>query len=313
MLKIGYTLGDLAGIGPEIFYKFRAQVSCRQDFELVLVDDSEKVDSILKNIPKGAASSISGKHCIETLEKANKMALNGDIDYLITGPVSKESMALAGYKYLGQTEVLAALNELRSEEVEMFFVLESSMDELRCVLATRHVEIKKITEHLKLRLERVLKNSLHALEKIWKIKNPRIAVAGLNPHAGENGLIGTEEKDFIIPSIKNFNMSHPHALISGPLPADFLFAKMASNYLENKKQDYDLFIAAYHDQVLPVIKGIGGWRAINLTAGLPYVRVSVDHGTAFDIAGQGIAYSDSLHACTEFCINLQKKVTSMNS
>jgi 4-hydroxythreonine-4-phosphate dehydrogenase len=312
LLKIGYTLGDLAGIGPEIFYDFRSKKSkyldLLVDYEILLIDDQESVNFVQKNIQIGKASALAGKHAFRTLEKANFMALKGEIDYLVTGPVSKESLALASYPYKGQTELLADLNKLQANQVEMFFVLNSPQGQYRCVLGTRHTAIKKVSDTLKDRLETVLENSVNALNRIWKLKKPRIAIAGLNPHAGENGLIGSEELDFIQPLISSFRSRYPEIPIEGPYPPDYLFAKMAQNYLNSKAPDFDLYVAAYHDQVLPVIKGIGALKSVNLTVGLPYIRASVDHGTAYDIAGLGIAKSESLLACTELCINLGNKV-----
>lgn len=303
--RIAFTLGDLGGIGPEIYQNF---IKTNQDevFDFVLVDELLDYKSKLKDLEIAKASKISGEHAFETLKLANELCLNGDCDYLITGPVAKESLWLAGIQVSGQTELLAKLNNLNREEIEMFFVL----DELRTVLATRHIPIKDVANVLEERLSFVLKNSLKALRQIFNIENPKIAVAGLNPHAGENGIIGLEEKRFIEKTIQIFAQENPSVKVVGPLSADSLLASAAQSYLKDKKLDYDLYVAAYHDQVLPLIKGIGGLRAINLTAGLPYIRLSVDHGTGFDIVNKGVASSIGFESCLSFCRNTENIVFS---
>lgn len=301
-IKIGYTLGDLGGVGPEIFAKFKAKNSNNPNFEIILVDEillgKEGLEQKIKNIKTGKPSKEAGLHAFKTLELANKLALDKKIDYLVTGPVAKESLALANYDFSGQTEVLAHINNLSREDIEMFFLL----DNFRVVLATRHIPLKDISTELSRRFEKVLYNSFEALEKIFGTHDAKIAVAGLNPHAGENGLIGNEEIEFMRPIISKLNQANSKKKVEGPFPADTMFAKVAHNYLANDKPPYDLYVAAYHDQALPMIKGLAGFRAINLTTGLPYIRVSVDHGTAYDIAGKNIADADGLTACTQFLV-----------
>ncbi len=303
-IKIGFTLGDVSGVGPELFHKFHAANKEHPLFEIILVDehlyeDKNALKNLVQAVKLGAPSKIAGEHAYRTLEKANLMAAKSEIDYLVTLPVAKESLSLAGHKFTGQTEILAHLNNLGREEIEMFFVL----DDFRVVLATRHVALNAVSELFKKRLHRVIDNSNHALRKIFKINNPKIAIAGLNPHAGENGILGSEEEEFIKPLIKRYNDEFTKLKnLEGPFPADTMFAKLAHSYLANQKAPYDLYVAAYHDQALSLIKGLGGFRAINLTTGLPYVRVSVDHGTAYDIAGKGIADSEGIRACVDFII-----------
>ena len=308
-LKLGFTLGDIAGIGPEIFEKFtqRLEYTKYKDLlEIILIDDLLDFKLKRDKVQKGKASKVSGEHIIKTLKKANKMALSGEIDYLITGPVAKESLALAGDYSSGQTEFLAKENGLSTSDVEMFFICK----DFRTVLATRHVAINKVSEEFQKKFTSTVTNSLKAMQNIFGITNPKIAIAGLNPHCGENGLIGSEEKDFLRLKIQELKQSLNLVTITEPLAADSLFAQAGQNFLNNQKQDYDLYVAAYHDQALPMIKAIAGFNAINLSAGLPYIRVSVDHGTAFDIVGQNKASEQSLIACTEFCLSLAKEKNS---
>ncbi len=300
-LRIAYTLGDLAGIGEEIFYKFLEEYKNYPWLEIILIDEKLNYQITKEKTEPGKASAYAGEHSYKVLEYANQAIKNGDIDYLVTGPVAKESLWLAGIQCSGQTELLAQINKLSRDDIEMFFIL----DELRVVLATRHIPIIEVSNVLQERLTTVLHNSVSALKQIWNIKSPRIAVAGLNPHAGENGILGQEENQFIKPSINKFRELNPEIDISGPYPADSLFAKAAQSMLNKQSSSlFDLYIAAYHDQALPLVKGLGGLRAINLTAGLPYIRLSVDHGTGFDIVGKNIANPEGLSACTHYCLEL---------
>lgn len=299
-LKIAYTLGDLGGIGLEIFEKFYKEYKNHPNLEITLIDEKLDYQKLMPQIKVGTPSIEAGEHAYKVLEYANQALCKNDYDYLITGPVAKESLWLAGIQCSGQTELLAKLNNLSREEIEMFFVLGN----LRVVLATRHVPISEVPKALRERFRAVLENSTNALNKIWQISQPRIAVAGLNPHAGENGILGNEEKEFMQSIIDESNKLNS-ATISGPFASDSLLAKAAQNYLSGLEPEYDLYVAAYHDQALPLIKGIGGLKAINLTAGLPYLRLSVDHGTGFDIAGKGIANPEGFRACTDYCLELE--------
>ena len=291
-LKIGYSYGDLGGVGPEIFAKFYQANRDRSDLQIKLIDLELEISHSKYEI--GKASAYSGEHAYNTLVKADQMLKTGEIDYLVTGPVAKESLWLAGIQCSGQTELLAQINGLNREQIEMFFVLEN----FRIVLATRHIPLVDVPRVLEERLESVLKNSIRAMKEVFKIQEPRIAVAALNPHAGENGIIGLEENNFMRGTINKFKNE---VNIQGPFPADTLFARTAQDFLQkNQELPFDLYVAAYHDQALALIKGLGGLRAINLTFGLPYLRLSVDHGTGFDIAGRNIASYEGLSACTDY-------------
>lgn len=296
-IRIGYTLGDLGGIGPEIFEKFKTSFD-HSLAEIVLLDDALERPSVRIGEP----SKESGKHAYQVLVKACEMFQKSEIDYLVTGPVSKESFAMAGYPFKGQTEALA---HICRAEVEMFFVLSSeSKKTYRVVLASRHEPLSEVPHILKHRLEKSLNNSIQALEKYLKIKNPRIAVSALNPHAGEGGILGHDEELYLKPQIQKARSKYPLASIEGPFPADYIFMRLIKQYLGGETADYDLYVALYHDQILPIVKGLGGYGAVNLTLGLPFVRVSVDHGTAFDIAGKGIADESALVSCTNFILSI---------
>jgi 4-hydroxythreonine-4-phosphate dehydrogenase len=322
-LNLLYTLGDLSGIGPEIFFKFTRDLEriseqewqFTKNIKIILADDLSQVKKNTALLKMGEASDISGEHSYQTLVKANSLCLSGLADYLITGPVSKESLSLAKHHYSGQTELLAKLNKLTASDVEMLFIANGTAhnknveigvpvhaQDFRIILATRHIPINQVSKELQQNFHKVIKHSIKLLDIVFNIKSPSIGIAGLNPHAGENGLIGDEESTWMNEVIKSFRNSHPKINLTDTLPADSILAQAARAFLKGESVAHDLYISAYHDQCLPLIKGIAGYNAINMTYGLPYIRVSVDHGCAFDIAGQGIADHSALLACTNFCI-----------
>jgi 4-hydroxythreonine-4-phosphate dehydrogenase len=327
-LNLLYTLGDLSGIGPEIFFKFirdlerisEQEWQFTKDIKIILADDLSEVKKNTALLKMGEASNISGEHSYQTLVKAHNLCLSGLADYLITGPVSKESLSLAKHHYSGQTELLARLNDLTASDVEMLFIAQGTArnenaeigapmhaQDFRIILATRHIPINQISKELQKNFHKVIKHSIEFLGTVFNIKSPSIGIAGLNPHAGENGLIGDEESTWMNEVIKSFRNSHPEINLTDTLPADSILAQAARAFLKGESVAHDLYISAYHDQCLPLIKGIAGYNAINMTYGLPYIRVSVDHGCAFDIAGQGIADHSALLACTNFCIQQSQK------
>ena len=374
-LNLLYTLGDLSGIGPEIFFKFTRDLEriseqewqFNKNVKIILADDLSQVKKNTALLKMGEASNISGEHSYQTLVKAHSLCLSGLADYLITGPVSKESLSLAKHHYSGQTELLAKLNKLTASDVEMLFiaqdgrlagrtssrlrrrndrsvlevissdaeharqvsyaskrkykldlsslhedhednenaeigVCEQSPNDFRIILATRHIPLNEVSKELQQNFHKVIKHSIKLLVTVFNIKSPSIGIAGLNPHAGENGLIGDEESTWMNEIIKSFRSLHPEINLTNTLPADSILAQAARAFLKGESVAHDLYISAYHDQCLPLIKGIAGYNAINMTYGLPYIRVSVDHGCAFDIAGKGIADHSALLACTNFCI-----------
>ena len=323
-LNLLYTLGDLSGIGPEIFFKFtrglerisEQEWQFNKNVKIILADDLYQVKRNTALLKMGEASDISGEHSYQTLVKANSLCLSGLADYLITGPVSKESLSLAKHHYSGQTELLAKLNKLTASDVEMLFIANGTAhnknaeigvpvhaQDFRIILATRHIPINQVSKELQQNFHKVIKHSIKLLDIVFNIKSPSIGIAGLNPHAGENGLIGDEESTWMNEVIKSFRNSHPKINLTDTLPADSILAQAARAFLKGESVAHDLYISAYHDQCLPLIKGIAGYNAINMTYGLPYIRVSVDHGCAFDIAGQGIADHSALLACSNFCIH----------
>jgi 4-hydroxythreonine-4-phosphate dehydrogenase len=277
MKTIAITVGDPSGIGPEISVKAardpRVVAVCRP----VLYGPHSAAD--VAAFPAGKVNAAAGRAAYEAIEHATADARAGKVAAVVTAPISKEAFSLAGYPWRGHTDLLAHL--CGSPEVAMMFWSER----LRVVLATVHIPLRDVSRALtQSRLRDVIALTAKSLPD-FGITTPSLAVCGLNPHAGENGLLGQEELETIIPAIddaKGLGVD-----VSGPFPADTIFVRAA-------RGEFDAVIACYHDQGLIPVKLMAFGRAVNVTLGLPIVRTSVDHGTAFDIAGQGIADEGSL-------------------
>jgi 4-hydroxythreonine-4-phosphate dehydrogenase len=274
---IAVTAGDPSGIGPEIAVKAirdpRVVEACRP-----IIYGPHSPEEI-ERFPAGVVSADSGRAAYEAIERAVADARAGRVAGIATAPINKEAFAAAGLAWRGHTDLLAHLCGVR--DVAMLFWSER----LRVVLATVHVPLRDVprlltTESL-LRTIRLTAASMPT----FGIERPRIGVAGLNPHAGENGLLGDEDAVAIAPAVAqavNEGLS-----VSGPIPADTLFVRAI-------RGEFDVVVAAYHDQGLVPVKLVAFGRAVNVTLGLPIVRTSVDHGTAFDIARTGVADEGSL-------------------
>ena len=311
---IAITMGDAAGIGPEIVMKAlgapavralcnplvigdaarlrRAGELVASNLEVVSLGDArearyspDKVECIdLKLIPAdlpfGKTSAIAGEAAFRYIERAVRIVEEGGAQAICTAPLSKEALHAAGHKYPGHTELLAALTH--TPEVSMMLVA----PKLRVIHVTTHIGLLDAIERIDAALvERVIGRAHVTLVQAG-ITNPRIGVCGINPHAGENGLFGRgEEAVKIVPAVEASRARGWN--VTGPLPADTLFFLAA-------RGDYDIVVAMYHDQGHGPIKVLGLESGVNITVGLPVVRTSVDHGTAFDIAGKGIADERSL-------------------
>ncbi|MDR1323294.1 MAG: 4-hydroxythreonine-4-phosphate dehydrogenase PdxA, partial [Candidatus Margulisbacteria bacterium] len=203
----------------------------------------------------------------------------GHLDAIVTAPLNKEALHLAGYRYDGQTEILAKLTG--TKKYGMFFYT----PDLCVMLTTIHKSLRQVPKLLtKRKLRDTLELGIETIHLLG-VPRPRVAVCGLNPHAGENGIFGREEQKIIAPVVREFQARKIN--MQGPLPADTLFVQ---------RRKYDLVIAQYHDQGLIPLKMLAFDRAVNITAGLPIIRASVDHGTAYDIVGRGVADTGSLAA-----------------
>ena len=269
-------MGDPAGIGPEVATRAAAdpRVLSACDPRLYGRDRAASFEP-------GVLSAEAGRAAFETIVSAVDDARQGLVDAIATGPVNKQAFRLAGLPWAGHTDLLAHLTG--APEVAMLFYSEP----LRVVLATVHVALADVPRVLtQASLEATIALTARELPR-FGIERPRIAVAGLNPHAGEHGLFGREEETVIAPAIAR--SCERGITVSGPFPADTLFVRA-------RRGEFDVVIACYHDQGLIPVKLAAFGHAVNVTLGLPIVRTSVDHGTAFDIAGKGVADPESMVA-----------------
>jgi 4-hydroxythreonine-4-phosphate dehydrogenase len=272
--RIALTVGDPAGIGPEIAHKAAADSRVLDVCEPVLYGP----DAGVRFVP-GVLSAEAGRAAYDAIVAAVRDAQAGRVAAIATAPVNKLAFARAGLPWKGHTDLLAHLTG--AAQVAMLFWSEP----LKVVLATVHVPLADVPNLL----TRELLESIIALTArelpIFGIAKPRLAVAGLNPHAGEGGVLGTEEQRVIAPAVDA--MRARGLDVSGPYPGDTVFVRAA-------RGEFDCVVACYHDQALIPVKLLAFGRAVNVTLGLPFVRTSVDHGTAFDIAGKGVADASSM-------------------
>ena len=270
---IAVSLGDPAGIGPEVirraFRRYPGMASrCR-----VFGDFGVRV-------PRGRVTRRAGELAAGWLAGAVRAVLRGDCAAIVTGPVNKEAIALSHPGFSGQTEFIAKMARVR-EPVMML-----AGPTLRVVPVTRHIPLRRVSGAVSAGL--VLRTILTVacdLRRWFGVRRPVIGVCGLNPHAGEGGILGREDRAIVAPAVREARRRGVRAL--GPLPADAAFAA-------GQRDRYDAVVAMYHDQAMIPIKAVEMDRAVNATLGLPFLRTSPAHGTAFDIAGRGIARPDSM-------------------
>lgn len=299
--KIAITVGDPAGIGPEVALKAIAAKEISEICKPVIIGDNIVIEETVEkfSIPLNAGSieiidtgeiknrdfeknkptASGGKACASYIKKAVELALNREASAIVTAPISKESLKMAGLKWPGHTEMLAELTNTKD------FAMMFYSDKLKLILTTIHTALKNVPDLIK--KEKVLKTIILAKKScdMLDIENPKIAVSGLNPHAGESGIFGDEEIKEIIPAIEETQgMGIP---VSGPYPADTLFHKAYNG-------EFDIVVCMYHDQGLAPFKMISFEKGVNMTVGLPIIRTSPDHGTAYDIAWKGIADPSSM-------------------
>jgi len=307
--KIAVTIGDIGGIGVEIIVKsLNSKKLNTKPQDIILVGSKkaffQKAEELNLKIPpeiqfadieadlnvfeKGNHTAKGGEHAFQALKSACKLVKCGKVKTIATAPVSKEALNLAEHYFNGQTEVIAHF--LNGSNPEMLFVA----GDLKVLLLTRHLKISSVAK--KLSIEGVIASILalnNSLIKNFKIAQPKLAICGLNPHAGENGILGEEEIKIINPALeilrKNYAVS-----IDDPFPADTLWAKTAKTYLNGEKLAYDAYIACYHDQGLIPVKMLAMEKAVNTTINLSAIRTSPSHGTAYDIAGKNIADFQSM-------------------
>lgn len=292
MDKIAITTGDPNGIGAEITIKALNELDLPQD-KIVLISNKDVLDYYGKldkmydiieipfdkrDIKVGKVTKEAGEFSFQSLLKVCEIKPKA----IVTAPVAKNAMYLAGHNFNGQTEVLQKYLAHDNQLAEMLFVANN----FRVLLLTRHCALKDVYLTKEIIVKKIT-NLVKTFNNHFNIPNPRFALCGFNPHSGEDGILGREEIDILIPAVKELQALGVD--ISMPLPADTLFVKAGSHYFKGEKDDYDCYIANYHDQGLIPIKTVAGDKTVNMTIGLDIIRTSPGHGTAFDIAGQNIA------------------------
>ncbi|HUJ70919.1 MAG TPA: 4-hydroxythreonine-4-phosphate dehydrogenase PdxA [Verrucomicrobiae bacterium] len=272
--RIGITLGDPAGIGPEVALKAlrSGQLDRRFDWEIIGNPRTKRRADAVDWVVEGATRCLAG-----------------ELAALVTAPITKELLHRAGYPFTGQTELLAHLSRTKR------FAMMLAGGPLRVALVTTHTPLRNVAKLITARKIIEVVELSDQICRRFGIRRPRIAVAGLNPHAGEGGLLGDEERRVIAPAVKR--AARRGIVVSGPYSADTLFYRAAHG-------QFDAVVAMYHDQGLAPLKLIAFDNGVNLTLGLPFVRTSPDHGTAPDIAGKGIARPDGMIAAINMAARL---------
>ncbi|EKQ69222.1 4-hydroxythreonine-4-phosphate dehydrogenase [Leptolyngbyaceae cyanobacterium JSC-12] len=346
---LAITFGDPAGIGCEVILKALVDPAIAQACDITLVGSEYLLEKTYHQLVRetdaplahpsqlsvldvgldeqtetqivlGIENSVSGAASFEYLETAIAHTLVGDFQGIVTGPISKAAWKAAGYDYPGQTELLAERSN--AQRVGMLFVARSPYTGwmLRTLLATTHIPLCDVPNQLTPALmTQKLELLVECLIQDFGVTTPRIAIAGLNPHSGEQGKLGTEEQRWLIPWIKQMRDRLSHVQLEGPIPPDTMWLKPGQAWFGNLNSETpaaianlkfpqsnaaDAYLALYHDQGLIPIKLMAFDRAVNTSIGLPFIRTSPDHGTAFDIAGKGIANATSMKAAIQLAIEL---------
>lgn len=280
-LRIGMTLGDPAGIGPEVVSAALGSIQLPEGVCLDVIGSSE-------GHTVGKPTDASARAAVEAMEEAARRLLAGEIQAVVTGPVCKHALHRVGFEFPGQTEFFAARAGVED------FAMCLTGGALTVALVTAHEPLARVASLLSVeeivRVGRLMQDFLILRGK----KNPRIAVAGLNPHAGEQGDMGREEIDIIIPAVACLSQLGSFV---GPLPPDTVFHRSVEG-------DFDGVLCMYHDQGLIPLKLHAFHEGVNVTLGLPFIRASPDHGTAFDIAGRGVARPDSMRQAIRLAVEL---------
>lgn len=306
---VGITIGDAAGIGPEIVLRSLQDKSLRAECDWLVIGDGAHLKKVatehgvdlehieihdLANLPAsfeiGVDAAVTGKAAGENIEAAVGLWREGKIDAICTAPISKTSIQFGGYDFPGHTEMLAELTDTKQFAMSFF------ADKLRVVLLSTHHSLRKAIDLVKKdALVELIKFSDAELRRLLH-REVKLAVAGLNPHASEGGKFGSEERDEIEPAVR-YCREELNIDVSGPYSPDTIF-------LRGYKGEFDAIIALYHDQATIAVKSISFGAGVNVTLGLPLIRTSVDHGTAYDIAGKWIADESSMKAAIKLAAEL---------
>ena len=308
--KICITTGDFNGIGPEVITKALNNLNLDSD-NIVIIGAKKLFPNLNKSydileIPYKSEwfnpqqeTKEAGEFSYNCLLKACELVKSNQVNAIVTAPVSKNALHLAGQNFSGQTEVLEKnlADFTKNEKAEMLFVC----DDFRVLLLSRHVALKDVVITKDILIEKILRIN-DVLKNKFSIKNPKIALCALNPHAGENGILGDEEIKEFYPAVEFLKKNGVN--VDLPKPSDTLFVKASHSFLNRDKQPYDVYCACYHDQGLIPMKVLAMDRAVNMTVGLCAIRTSPAHGTAYDIAGKEIADSTSMEEAIKQAINV---------
>ena len=318
MKKIALSPGDPAGIGPEICLKSLKEINNPKDFELIGdIDFYRKLSKdlnlnlsfeetlhtkssiLVKNIKldseviSGSPNVANSKYTLDVLLTGSLGAINKEYAALVTGPINKKIINDYGFEFSGHTEFLADISQTKN------VVMLLANSKVKVALLTTHIPLNKVSESISTKkIIETIKILNENLKSLWKIKNPKICVLGLNPHAGEGGFMGSEEIEIIEPAI-NALLSEK-IRVEGPISADTAF-------INEKISKYDAYLAMFHDQGLPVLKSTGFGDSVNITLGLPFTRISVDHGTAYELAGKNKADPSSFKRSKELAVEFSSK------
>jgi 4-hydroxythreonine-4-phosphate dehydrogenase len=333
---LAITIGDPSGIGIEVILKALKDPSLTENCQVTIIgseillekayqqfpDPSILADPAhlnildipleslrLNNIQQGEGNATSGEASFIYLQEAISRTLIGEFQGIVTAPIAKSLWREAGYNYPGQTEVLAQRAGVR--EYGMLFVGRSPYTgwNLRTLLATTHIPLSKVCEVLNPELMSLkLHILIESLRDDFAIENPTIVISGLNPHSGENGQLGTEERDWLNTWLKEAQETYPQVVLKGLIPPDTLWVTPGQGWYGNCELSSlklaDAYLALYHDQGLIPVKLMAFDQAVNTTIGLPFIRTSPDHGTAFDIVGKGVANANSMKAAIKLAEEL---------
>jgi len=332
---IGITMGDAAGIGPEIICKIFLRKSYKNFCDFAVIGDKCLFDKTIQHYKYNMATELIsqpediyllknnvlgiisidekltikdfqlgmpmknvGIVAMKSIDKAIELAKSKKIDAIVTAPINKEVVALSSKKFIGHTEYIAS--KLKVVNFNMMMV----SNKVKITIVTTHLSLKEVAKHInKEKVKNAIINTYHTMQDLG-YRKPKIAVLSLNPHASDGGLFGNEEQKAIIPAIKELKDKGIYS--DGPFVSDAFFVKY------NKYPVYDAIIAMYHDQALIPFKMLSFGSGINVTIGLPLIRTSVDHGTAYDIAGKNMAYDRSLFEALKFSVNLAVSLKTNN-
>ncbi|MCY7279172.1 MAG: 4-hydroxythreonine-4-phosphate dehydrogenase PdxA [Phormidesmis sp. CAN_BIN44] len=336
-VRLVIPIGDPAGIGAEVILKALSDATVTEGAEVTIVGSQSQLQQIYRHlspicelanlsqlnvldiqldsdleqqITLGIGNAASGEASFQYLEAAIVHTLAGKFEAIVTAPIAKSAWKAAGHFYPGQTELLA--DKAGVERFGMLFVARSPHTGwiLRTLLATTHIPLRDVADALTPELMTLkLELLIETLQQEFGIEQPRIAIAGLNPHSGEQGQLGREEHDWLFGWLEQMRDRFPQAQLDGLIPPDTLWVKPGQAWYGANSPiiAHDGYLALYHDQGLIPVKLMAFDRAVNTSIGLPFVRTSPDHGTAFDIAGKGMADATSFKAAIQLAIELAKR------